>query len=339
VGESLSFLYLEQCRIEQDSLAIAAWDLAGIIPIPAASLNTLLLGPGTVITHAAVRALADNGCTVVWVGERGVRTYACATGETRSARNVLRQAYLATRDNLRLEVVSRMYRMRFPGDLPANLTLQQIRGMEGIRVRESYRTFANQHGVAWDGRSYRRDNWDHATPINRALSAANACLYGLCHAAIVALGYSPALGFVHSGKQLSFVYDIADLYKTETTIPAAFTATREDFEQSLKGVLPKERLQLDQRVRYKLRQQFANGKLLERIPRDIHRLFDIPIDGAPENDDDPPPAPPSADAPDEWSTDPSRPAALWDPGSGPDVTLPPDPQSTPPGKPHRKKRP
>src|SRR5690606_36254841 len=125
--DSLSYLYLEQCRIEQDDQAIAAWDLLGVTPIPIASLNCLLLGPGTVITHAAMKAIGDNGCNVAWVGERGVRMYASATGETRSAKHLLRQAMLATREPLRLRVVSRMYRMRFKDEeLPPDLTLQQI---------------------------------------------------------------------------------------------------------------------------------------------------------------------------------------------------------------------
>lgn len=335
VDESLSFLYLDQCRVEQDALAIAAWDLDGIAPIPAASLNCLMLGPGTVITHAAIRAIAENGCNVVWVGERGVRTYACATGETRSSRNILRQAWLATRENLRLEVVTRMYRMRFPEPLPPGLTLQQIRGMEGIRVREAYRTHASRAGVAWDKRSYNSGNWDSATPINKSISAANACLYGLCHAAIVSLGYSPALGFVHSGKQLSFVYDVADLYKTDTSIPAAFDAVREDHEQTVRGVLPKERLELEQRVRMKMRQMFARTDLLSRIPRDLARLFDIQI---PKNEEpaelQPPPG--TDEEGDPWADDPARPAPLWEPTSGADQTILPPPAPDAPDTPTRK---
>lgn len=305
--DSLSFLYLEQCRIEQDSLGIAAWDLEGITQIPVASLNSLLLGPGTVVTHAAMRAIAENGCNVVWVGENGVRTYASGTGETRSARNVLRQAYLATREPLRLQVVARMYRMRFPEPLPAGLTLQQIRGREGARVRDAYFEASRASKVPWDGRAYDRNNWDNATPINKALSAANACLYGVVHAAIVALGYSPALGFIHSGKQLSFVYDIADLYKVELAVPAAFESVAEDREQHLHPPPPSERMELEIRTRRRLRDLIVTKRLLERIPRDIAHALNVPTEGY---EDDP------------WADDPAAPARLWTPKEGDSVTLP-----------------
>ena len=98
--------------------------------------------------------------------------------------------------------------------------------MEGIRVRRSYQEMAKKFGVVWEGRIYDQDDWFRASDVNRALSAANACLYGVCHAALVSAGYHAGLGFIHTGKMLSFVYDVADLYKTETTVPLAFRACR-----------------------------------------------------------------------------------------------------------------
>ena len=301
--DSLSYLYLEQCRIEQDDLAIAAWDLTGVTHIPIASLNCLLLGPGTVVTHAAMRAIGENGCNVVWVGERGVRMYASATGETRSSRHLLRQAMLATRESLRLRVVARMYRMRFAGEkLPSTLTLQQIRGREGARVRDAYAAAAREHNIPWDRRQYNRDNWDDQSDINKALSAATACLYGVCHAAIVAMGYSPGLGFIHTGKQLSFVYDIADLYRVELAVPTAFASVAEHVEERLSGgTAPKERLQLEQRTRYAMRQAFLREKLLQRIPKDIANCLNIPV---------------NLSEIDPYADDPARPSELWTPASG-----------------------
>lgn len=114
--------------------------------------------------------------------------------------------------------------MRFRDTLAADLTLQQIRGKEGVRMRDTYQRLAKTYGVHWQGRSYERSNWEGADPINRALSAANAALYAIVLAGLHSLGYSPSLGFIHTGKQLSFVYDIADLVKTDTSIPAAFEA-------------------------------------------------------------------------------------------------------------------
>lgn len=311
LADSISFLYLEMCRIEQDDQAIAAWDLNGVTPIPVASLNALLLGPGTVVTHAAMKALAENGCNVVWVGERGVRMYAGATGETRSARHLLRQAMLATREPLRLRVVSRMYRLRFRQEtLPDNLTIAQIMGREGVRVRQAYAAASREHNVPWDGRDYDRGDWEKQSIANKALSCATACLYGICHAAIVAMGYSPGLGFIHSGKQLSFVYDIADLYRTEIAVPAAFKGAAQHAEEQISGRPPKERLELEQRIRYAMRQEIVRTRLLERIPRDIAHCLNIPV---------------SLAEIDPWADDPARPSEFWIPTTGDGTVLPPEP--------------
>ena len=131
-----------------------------------------------------------------------------------------------------------------------------------------------------------RDDWEAATPINRALSAANSCLYGICHAAIVSVGYSPALGFVHTGKALSFVYDIADVYKTETSVPAAFRAAQS------------EAADVERAARHALREQFHSSRLLGQIVSDIGWLFRL------EEDPDP-----SANG----DADLARPGDLWDP--------------------------
>lgn len=281
--DGLSYLYLEHGRIEQEDQAIAHYGPEGMTAVPAAALGVLMLGPGTSITHAAIRALANNGCSVFWVGEELVRFYASGTGETRSTQHLLRQVAAYSDPNTRLTVVKRLYTLRFPEPLPEGMTLQQIRGHEGVRVRDTYARWSRETGVPWHGRNYSRGNWTQADPINRAISAGAACLYGLCHAAIVSAGYSPALGFIHTGKQLSFVYDIADLYKAETLIPTAFKVVAESPE----GV--------ERRVRYALRDQLREVKLLERVVADLHALFD------------------ELDLPDPYADDPSKPGELWDP--------------------------
>ncbi len=247
--------------MDQEDLAIAIHDKNGRVPVPCASLSTLVLGPGTKVTHAAIKALADAGCSVVWTGEGGVRFYAQGMGETRASRNLLRQAILWSHPHTRLAVIERMYRARFEEPLEEGLTLQQIRGWEGVRVREAYARLSRETGVLWSGRSYDRGNWADADPVNRALSAANSCLYGVCHAALVAAGYSPALGFVHTGKQLSFVYDVADLYKVDVTVPVAFRAAQEG---------PGD---LERRVRLACREGFTRQKLLERIVPDVETVL------------------------------------------------------------------
>jgi len=285
-GDRLSYLYAEHAVIEQCDKAIAVHRADGTTPVPAAALGLLILGPGTKISHAAVRALADNGCQIIWAGEHGVRFYAHGLGGSRHSRNLIRQARLVSNEMTRLQVVIRMYCLRFDDPVDPGLTLQQIRGKEGIRVRQAYADASRATGMPWHGRSYKRQDWQAADPVNRALSAANAALYGLAHAAILAGGYSPALGFIHTGKQLSFVYDVADLYKVEFTIPAAFhvaASNPTDIERS---------------VRITCRDAFRKARLMEQVLPDIQHVLDVP-----------------EEAGDEFADDEAKPAALWQPRS------------------------
>ncbi|NSW58711.1 MAG: type I-E CRISPR-associated endonuclease Cas1 [Armatimonadetes bacterium] len=287
--DGLSYLYLEHCRIDQCDKSVSFHDKDGETPVPAASVAVLMLGPGTSITQAAIRALADNNTLVIWCGEENVRFYAWGTGGTRSARAILEQARLASDDQLRLQVVHRMYRMRFDERLDADMDIQQLRGKEGMRVRAAYRRASAESGVPWSGRNYDRGSWSAADPVNRALSAANSCLYGLCHAAILSSGFSPALGFIHTGKQLSFVYDIADLYKAEITIPVAFQAAKDG---------PAD---IERRVRLACRDLFRETQLLKRIIPDIFAALGLRE---------------LADEEDPYAEDAAKPADLWDPTGG-----------------------
>ncbi len=287
VRDSLSYLYLEHTCIQQKHKAVEAVDEDGRTMVPAAALCVLMLGPGTSITHAAVKTLADSGCLVVWVGEDGTRCYAQGGGETRKAYHLLHQAKLASDPEKRLQVVRRMYEHRFQQQLGSELRLQQIRGLEGQRVRQAYARASQTYGVEWHGRRYDRSSWGSADPPNRALSLANALLNGLCHAAIVSGGYSPALGFIHTGKQRSFVYDIADLYKTEVTIPVAFRTVAESTEK----IYP--------RVRLACREAFKEHRLLKRILPDIKNLLDLSAE--------------VLRAGKEADSDPARPEPWWTP--------------------------
>lgn len=285
--DSLSYYYVEHAVLNQKDKAIEFIQKDGRTLLPTAALSVLMLGPGTSISHAAVKALADSGCTILWLGEDATRFYAQGSGETRKGYHLLRQAECASDPAKRMEVVMRMYRRRFNVPLDPGLTLAQVRGLEGVRVRDAYAQASKQYNVPWHGRNYDRGNWHNSDPINRALSAANALLNGLCHAAIVSGGYSPGLGFIHTGKQLSFVYDIADLYKIEVTIPVAFKITAESTQN------------LESRVRAACRQRFREVKLLARILPDIDELLGV-MPGESENGG-------AADA------DPARPEPLWSP--------------------------
>lgn len=271
--DSLSFLYIEHAVIEQDALSIVVLRKDGRVPVPIASMTVLMLGPGVSITHAAIKAICDNGCTVVWCGEAASRYYAVGMGETRSAENLLRQARLCMDETLHLDVVRRMYVRRFPNMPCDGLDIKQLRGLEGVRMREAYRQCAKQYGVPWKKRDYKQEAWDDADPINRALSVANAVLYSVCQAAIVSLGYATGLGFIHTGKMLSFVYDVADLYKAECTLPAAFSVVGAGYTD------------LDAQVRSACRKRIKAARVLKRIPEDIAWIFAQSADDEPQDAD------------------------------------------------------
>jgi len=271
--DSLSYVYIEHAIIDRKDASIEFIQEAGRTQVPVAALCVLLLGPGTSISHAAIKVLAESGCLVVWTGEDATRCYAQGIGETRKGYHLLRQAELCSDPPKRLRVIRRMYQKRFPEPLRDDLTLEQIRGMEGARVRSTYYHYARATGVSWNGRRYDRRNWSNADPINRALSAGNALLNGICQAAIVSGGYSPGLGFIHTGRQTSFVYDVADLYKAEITIPMAFQTVAESNQK------------IDSRVRTSCRQIFKEVRLLERILPDIDDLLEIDRNFSPESSD------------------------------------------------------
>jgi len=261
-GDRWSHLYLEHGRLEQDAASLAFLTPEGKVEVPVCQLGLLMLGPGTAVTHQAMKALAENNCLVCWTGEQGVRMYAHSSGGTHSSRRLLRQAELYCDPESRRRVVCRMYEKRFPERVAEDTTIDQLRGMEGARVRKAYQQTSQEMNVVWQGRRYDQDDWNWSDPINRALSAANACLYGLCHAAIVSAGYSAAIGFIHTGRMLSFVYDIADLYKTELSIPVAFRTVAE-------GPADVER-----RVRFACRDVFYESRLMQRILPDIAEVLD-----------------------------------------------------------------
>ena len=217
VKDRMTFLYLEHCTLGRQDGAITVTDEKGIVQIPAAGISVLLLGPGTRVTHRAMELMGDTGVGAVWVGEHGVRYYAHGRPLTTHSQLLLRQAELVSNTRKHMDVVRKMYQLRFPDEDISRLTMQQLRGREGSRVRQVYRKASKDTGVPWSGRLYRPEDFASGDAVNQALSAGHACLYGLAHAVIVALGCAPGLGFVHVGHECSFVYDIADLYKAEVT--------------------------------------------------------------------------------------------------------------------------
>ena len=270
IGDRLTFLYLEHCQINREDSAILVRDERGTTRIPAAAITVLLLGPGTTVTHRAIELIGDAGVGIVWVGEHGVRFYASGRPLTHRAQLLMKQAQLVSNQRTHLAVVRRMYQLRFPGEDVSGLTTQQLRGREGVRVRKAYRTAAKEWNLPWSGREFDPDNFSSGDPVNQALSAGHACLYGVAHAVIAALGCSPGLGFIHVGHERSFVYDIADLYKADLTITIAFEMAAKKPDD------------LPSAVRRRIRDEMAARHLLEQIVRDIRFLLsddDQPDDG------------------------------------------------------------
>lgn len=258
--DRLSYLYVEHAILEREQNSICFFDQEGKTQVPIATIALLMLGPGATVSHAAMDVLARNNCLVAWCGEEGVRMYAFATGGTHSSARLIRQAETVSDPAKRLAIARRLYQMRFEENA-SDKTVEQLRGMEGNRVRDGYRRWADHFGIQWEGRNYDRNVWMGADEPNRALSAATACLYGVCHAAILSLGFSPALGVIHQGKQLSLVYDLADLYKMDLAVPVAF-------EQAKEGMVD-----LDRRTRQAMRDKFRESRFLEKVSIDLMDIF------------------------------------------------------------------
>lgn len=267
--ERISFLYLERCLVSRQDSAITVTDSRGTVHVPSAALSVILLGPGTNVSHRAMELIGDTGASVIWVGERGVRYYAHGRPLTHSSHLLIAQAALVSNTRSHLAVARRMYAMRFPNEDITKLTMQQLRGREGARIRAVYRQASKITGVYWSGREYDPNDFAAGDSVNMALSAAHACLYGVAHSVITALGCAPGLGFIHTGHERSFVYDIADLYKAEITIPIAFKIAAEEPEDI--GAV----------TRRAVRDAIADGSILERMVKDIRELLlEISQDGS-----------------------------------------------------------
>lgn len=263
VKERYPFLYLERGRLEIDDSSIKWIDASNnVVPLPVATLNALLLGPGTTITHDAVRTAAAANCAVCWVGEDSLLFYAAGFLPTADTRNLKRQIELAADPKKSLEVARRMFARRFPDAELKDKTLQEMMGMEGNRVRALYQAKAEQYQVGWKGRSFTPGKFESSDLTNQILTSANAALYGILCSAVHSMGYSPHVGFIHSGSPLPFVYDLADLYKADLCIDLAFFLTRD-----LAGRYDKHK------VAAAFRKRVIEMDLLEKIGDDIAAML------------------------------------------------------------------
>lgn len=284
IRDRASILFIERGQLDVIDGAFVMVDATGVrTVIPVGGIACLMLEPGSRVSLAAVVLAARAGTLLIWVGEAGVRLYAVGQPGGARADRLLYQAKLALDDESRLRVVRRMYAKRFQEEAPGRRSVDQLRGIEGARVREMYRLLAQRHGVPWEGRRYDPGNWSGADLQNRCLSSATAALYGLCEAAILAAGYAPAIGFLHTGKPQSFVYDIADLFKFETVVPEAFRVMAAVMEnRPLDGVRISDPVAA---VRRRCRDAFRRTDLLGKLIPAIEEVLSaggLPLPETPE---------------------------------------------------------
>ncbi|PKN59870.1 MAG: subtype I-E CRISPR-associated endonuclease Cas1 [Deltaproteobacteria bacterium HGW-Deltaproteobacteria-11] len=262
IKDRVSILFVEKGNLDVLDGAFVVVDKNGVrTHIPVGGVACLMLEPGSRVSHAAVTLASRVGCLLVWVGDGGVRLYASGQPGGARADRLLYQAKLALDDTARLKVVRKMYALRFKEQPPERRSVDQLRGIEGVRVRKMYELLARQYQVEWRSRNYDHSEWESGDIPNRCLSSATACLYGICEAAILAAGYAPAVGFIHTGKPQSFVYDIADIFKFETVVPVAFR------------IAAKKPVQPEREVRLACRDAFRQARILYRIIPTIEQVL------------------------------------------------------------------
>lgn len=265
IKEKFPFIYLEAGRLEVDDSSVKWIDSTGnVVRLPIATISALLLGFGTTVTHAAVKACASANCTLCWVGEDSLLFYASGMSPTSNTRNFKKQMLLAADKTKSLSVARNMFNFRFPETDTENKTLKELMGMEGYRVKKLYADMAEKYQVGWKGRSYTPNNFELSDTTNKILTSANAALYSLISSVVFSLGYSPYIGFVHSGSPLPFIYDLADLYKEHLTIDMAFSLTKDMAVYYDKYIL------LDD-----FRKRVIEARLLENLADDINKILTV----------------------------------------------------------------
>ena len=259
IKDRYPFIYLERGRLEIDDSSVKWIDSEKqVIRLLIATITTLLLGPGTSVTHESIKTLAAANCTVCWVGEDSLLFYAVGVSPTSDTRNMRKQMILACDKDKSLEVARRMYQRRFPDIDLENKKLKEMMGMEGSRVRNLYEEKAQLYHIGWKGRSFVPGKFEMSDVVNQILTSCNAALYALLTSCIYSMGYSPHIGFIHSGSPLPFVYDMADLYKEHLCIDLAFALTLD-----MAGKYNR------YRVSSEFRKRVMETKLLEHLHDDI----------------------------------------------------------------------
>lgn len=248
VSERISILYLDRGVLEKSDHSLVITQNDRLTAIPVGKTAVLMLGPGVSVTHAAIKVCAEEGALLLWTGEQGVRLYAAGNPHSKLD-SLLLQAGLRNDPAKHLRVARRIFEMMFDEPPPPRYSVEQLRGLEGSLVKKWYLTKASELGIEWAGKQF-----DLSAPVTRALAGCNAALYGIAEAVILALGYSPSIGFVHSGNARSFVFDLADTIKFKTVAPLAFELAAQYQDNLSEGI-----------VRQACRDMFFRTKIATRL--------------------------------------------------------------------------
>lgn len=252
--ERSPFLVVERGRLQAEDHCILLIREEDEIEIPVAMFSSILIEPVVTVTHEAVKLAAEHGTLLVWTGEAGVRVYSAGMPGGKHAGRLVQQVKIHVNSVARMDAAKRLYSLMFAEGMPDTRSIDKLRGVEGSRVKNLYQQIAKDKGVDWSGRS------NAATALQDAIGFATSCLYGLSEAVILAAGYSPAIGIVHSGYPRSMVFDLADTVKFRTVIPAAFEIYRESD------------IDTRNRVRRRCRDLFREQKTAESL---FDNLFEI----------------------------------------------------------------
>jgi|SRR5690625_1009988 len=241
---------------------------AGVYEIPFQQISNVLLGPGSVISHDALRLLARQQTGVLAVGSNGIRIYAVSMpfGPDRSAL-ARKQVQLWSDNNKKIEVIRKMYAFRFGEPLPDYIRdINSLRGIEGKRVKKVYERLANQYEVDWSGRNFDRFNPDKDDLINQAINHAVTAAYAASQIAVAVTGTIPQLGFIHESSGRAFALDIADLFRSSVVLPIAF--------QSAKQVSQNKGLDIESHTRKLAGRKFQSDQVIPTMIDQIKELLE-----------------------------------------------------------------
>ena len=266
--DRISFLYIEYAKIERQDFAIVIIQKEKKVLVPISTINVLLLGPGTSITHGAVNIIAASGCNIVWCGDHMTRFYSFDAAEIRNSKNLLKQIDCYSNESKKIDIIRKMYKKRYSEIDIKDLTLKELRGFEGIKVKETYKFYAKMYKVPWKFRNSKLTSFEEQDLINKIITVLNQMLYAICHSIILSIGFSPSIGFIHTGNIESFTFDISDLYKENIIIPLAFNIYKKVNEDNFDFI-----------VRSEFRKVIVDKKLIKIIVNDIFSLFKVDGEG------------------------------------------------------------